>query len=103
MAAYTQGKRLAELRVGDIMSRPVQSCHPQDGLDKVATIMAGAQVRRLPVVDFDGCPVGVISLSNIALPASAAGKREGQAIVHRLLEAISKPRREPVGMASAAE
>jgi CBS domain-containing protein len=103
MAAYTQGKPLADLRVGDIMSYPVQTCHPQDSLDQVATIMANAQVRRLPVVDFNGCPLGIISLSDIALAASAAGKREGQAIVFRLLRAVSKPRRELVGIASAAE
>jgi CBS domain-containing protein len=103
MAAYTQGKPLADVRVGEIMSRPVHVCHPQDSLDEVATIMAGAQVRRVPVVDIDGCPLGVVSLSNIALAASAAGKREGQAIVFRLLQAISKPRREPVTLASAAE
>lgn len=103
MAAYTQGKLLADARVGDVMSRPVQTCQPQDSLDRVATIMAGAQVRRLPVVDTDGCPLGIISLSDIALAAGAAGRREGQAIVFSLLQAISKPRREPAGMASAAE
>lgn len=103
MAAYTQGKLLTSARVGDVMSRPVQTCQPQDSLDRVATIMAGAQVRRLPVVDTDGCPVGIISLSDIALAAGAAGKREGQAIVFRLLQAISKPRRELASVPRAAE
>ena len=103
MAVYTQGKVLADVRVGDVMSRPVQTCQPQDSLDRVATIMADAQVRRLPVVDVNGCPLGVISLSDVALAAGAAGKHEGQAIVFRLLQALSKPRREPLSVANAAE
>jgi predicted transcriptional regulator len=91
------------LNVGEVMSRPVHTCQPQDPLDRVAAAMAGAQIRRLAVVDVYGKPVGVISLSDIALGAAAISQREGQALAFRLLQAISRPRKEASVVANAAE
>jgi len=66
MAVYTRGRPLAELRVGDVMSPRVKTCSTNDALSDVKALMASAQVRRLPVVDTDGCLLGMLSLADLA-------------------------------------
>ena len=51
--------------VGDIMSRGVISVSPDDDVCEAARIMAGDQVRRLPVTQ-DGRVVGMLSLGDMA-------------------------------------
>ena len=66
MAAYTQGRRLSEIRVASAMSPRLFSCRCADSLEKAERIMADRQVRRLPVLDADGRLVGLLSLNDIA-------------------------------------
>lgn len=94
MAAYTKGTPLAAVPISEIMARPVHTCRPEDTLDRAASIMADAQIRRLPVVDEERRPLGIISVADLAFGAAALGQREGQAMVFRLLQAVSKPRRD---------
>ncbi len=74
MAAYTQGKTLAEIPVQSAMAHDVLSCSPDDPIALVEERMRNAQVRRLPVVDSTGRLVGMISLADIAREAGR-GKR----------------------------
>jgi CBS domain-containing protein len=94
MAVYTQGKRLSEIRAGEVMTRAVRSCHPGDSLEAVEGTMAAAQVRRLPVVDVSDHVVGVISLSDLARQVARAGRgaRAAQSDIGETLGAISRPR-----------
>ena len=92
MAAYTRGLPLSSIRVADVMSRHVHSCAPEDTLERAIGIMAEAEVRRLPVVGADGALRGIISLADIAHGAPLLGHHEAEAIVFRLLAALSKPR-----------
>jgi CBS domain-containing protein len=69
MAAYIQGKRLAEIRVGDVMAQHVHTCFQDDDLSIAQTRMRKHQVRRLPVTDSDGTLVGLLSLNDLALEA----------------------------------
>ena len=48
------------------MHRPVHSCRAEDGIEQAARIMREHRVRRLPVVDPDGKPVGMVSLDDLA-------------------------------------
>jgi len=66
MAAYTRGKRLPELTVGEVMSKSPKTCAPEDPLARAAATMTGAQVRRLPVVDASGQLLGMLSLADVA-------------------------------------
>jgi CBS domain-containing protein len=91
MAAYTKGLPLGSIRVADVMSRNVRSCTPTDTLERAIGIMAEAEVRRLPVVAEDGKLRGIVSLADIAHGAALLGHREAEAIVFRLLAALSKP------------
>jgi CBS domain-containing protein len=65
MGAYTQGKTLAELPVGNSMSREVVSCLPSDPVEHAIRVMADRKVRRMPVVDASGALRGIVSLNDV--------------------------------------
>lgn len=51
----------ADQKVHDFMSSDVQSVHMDDGLMAVAAVAIAQQKARIPVVDVDNRPVGIIS------------------------------------------
>lgn len=67
MAAYLQRQPLDCLPVMAAMSNHVITCRPEDTDDKVAEMMSKNQIRRVPVVDDDQHPVGIVSLNDLAL------------------------------------
>jgi CBS domain-containing protein len=53
--------------VGSVCTRPpVVTLTPDDTTDYAAELMRRHAVRRLPVVESGGCPVGVVSLGDLA-------------------------------------
>ena len=76
-----------ETRVGDVMTKDVRCCHPDDDMETVERIMATEQVRRVPVVDQQGCCVGMIAQADLALNSRAASDSD----VGRVVEQISEP------------
>ena len=95
MAAYTQGTALGAIPVCVAMSREVFSCHPDDPTIEVERLMQEKQVRRMPVVDPQGRPIGILSLNDLAREAArATARRTGGAGVDvlRTLAAIGEPR-----------
>ncbi|MGP4012386.1 CBS domain-containing protein [Streptomyces sp. 4N124] len=53
--------------VGSVCTRPpVVTLTPDDTTDRAAELMREHAVRRLPVVERGGCPVGVVSLGDLA-------------------------------------
>jgi CBS domain-containing protein len=96
MAAYTKGLPLSAIRVKDAMARHVHTCNPDDTLARAATLMAEAQVRRLPVIDAERRLIGIVSLADIARGASVLGQREAAELIFQLLRSISqRPHRAP--------
>jgi CBS domain-containing protein len=71
MAAYTQGRRLGDLRVADSMSQKAVTCRPEDDVAEAARKMCEHEIRRLPVVDRDRKVRGVLSLNDLILAADA--------------------------------
>jgi CBS domain-containing protein len=69
MAAYTTGRRLADLRVADCMSKQLVSCRAEDPVGTAAQTMQKHAVRRLPVLDKDGRLCGLLSLNDLAIKA----------------------------------
>ena len=65
MAAHEVGEALWMLRVDSHMHTPVYSCGPDDGIDAAMRLMREHRVRRLPVIDRDGRPIGLLSLDDI--------------------------------------
>lgn len=55
-----------QVLVRDVMSTRVLTGKPNWDLDKIAKVMGKHQIRRLPIAE-NGMPVGMVSLSDIAL------------------------------------
>jgi CBS-domain-containing membrane protein len=66
MAAYTQGRPLAEMAVASAMSHTVVACRVGDSVATAERLMREKRVRRLAVVGTNGRLAGVLSLSDIA-------------------------------------
>jgi CBS domain-containing protein len=66
MAARTQGRRLQSIKVDSAMSRTVYPCRPEDSLAAVEDVMKTRQLRRMPVVDAEGRPRGIVTLNDLA-------------------------------------
>lgn len=93
MAAYTQGRTLGEIPVALAMSRTVLSCRADDSLESAERVMSDNQVRRLPVLDKDDRPVGIVSFSDVVRYASTMAHGDGVDFeVIRGLAAIARPR-----------
>lgn len=90
MAAYTQGRPLMAIAINEVMARHVHACRPDDTLERAATVMAEARVRRLPVVDDEQRLVGIVSVADIARTAPVLGQREAAELVLHLTRAISQ-------------
>ena len=95
MAAYTHGQPLTALSVEKAMSKDVFMCGPQENVVQVEKAMADMQILRVPVVDVEGHPFGMVSLSDIAMGAIRPGASE-QGLAYegivRALAAIIGPR-----------
>ncbi len=96
MAAYTRGRTLEQIRVGDVMSTEVRACKPGEDLTAAEATMRRAQVHRLPVVDDANQLLGVISLADIAREAArqvgSKSPKVSAAEIGETLAAIRKPR-----------
>jgi CBS domain-containing protein len=65
MAAYFQGRPLHQILVTVAGSTSVHSVAPDAPVAAAYRIMKTHRVRRLPVIDFGGCLVGMLSLGDI--------------------------------------
>jgi CBS-domain-containing membrane protein len=85
MLWFVADAKLAETtKVGDLMTRNLVTCEPEDALGNCEELMQKHQVRRLPVTDKQGRCIGMVAQADIALHGSAAK-------VAKTLEQISKP------------
>ncbi|WP_405865876.1 CBS domain-containing protein [Streptomyces sp. NBC_00005] len=65
--ALAEGRDPAGTTVGSVCTPPpVATLTPDDTTDRAIELMRRHAVRRLPVVERGGCPVGVISLGDLA-------------------------------------
>lgn len=67
MAAFTQGGTLDSLLVNGAMAKHVVSAGPDATISDIERLMADHQVRRIPIVNPAGEPLGVITMNDIAL------------------------------------
>ncbi len=61
-----EGKDPSVVQIKDVMSATLFVCSEDDSLESVVAEMKRRQVRRLPVLDARGKPVGIITLSDLA-------------------------------------
>lgn len=90
--ALADGKS-ADAKVGDVITRDVCCCGADDDVREVEKIMADHQVRRVPIVDADGCCVGIVSQADLAR-AALNGARISEHEIAIVVENISAPHRQ---------
>jgi len=84
----------ASTRVRDLMTSSPCCAAADDDVRDVEKIMADRQVRRVPIVDADGCCVGIVSQADLAR-AALDGARVSEHEVAIVVEAISQPQHRP--------
>jgi CBS domain-containing protein len=65
IAMGTRNRLAGGLTVGEIATRDVFTCKPDDEIHEALDTMANRQVRRLPVVNDEGIPQGILSMDDI--------------------------------------
>ena len=60
------GRDARSLKVREVMSSMVFSCHEGDSVEAAFDEMSGRQVRRLPVLDEDDRLIGIVTLSDLS-------------------------------------
>jgi len=94
MAAYTQGQPLWNMLVSSAASHGIVTVRESESLDAVETLMQKHQIRRIPVVDAEGKPVGIVSMSDLARRAHTGHhKHNGLSAdtIVRTLAAVCQP------------
>lgn len=72
-------------QAGDIATRDVIFCYEDISVEEAARMMEEHQIRRLIACDYDGNPVGIISLGDLAV------KTRQDQLSGEALERISEP------------
>jgi len=90
MAAYTKGMPLVAIPVVSVMSHHVFSCSPADDVHEVERTMSQQQIRRMPVIDDHGHPIGIVSVNDLA--RAAAGGKVPSVEIAATLAAVTAPR-----------
>lgn len=65
IAMGTRNRLPGEVTVGEIATQNVVTCKPDDEIHEALHTMAEKQVRRLPVVNKEGVPQGILSMDDI--------------------------------------
>lgn len=81
-----------ETAVREVMSSNPSCCRPDDDVREVERVMSERQVRRVPIVDEEGCCVGIVAQADLA---RAEGRGVTDREVGQVVERVSERSREP--------
>jgi CBS domain-containing protein len=87
LRVVVNGDSPAAVRVSDVMSKTVFACKEDDTVETALAIMRERQIRRMPVLNNEGKPIGVVVLSDLAKAVS------GPEQVREAIREISEPHR----------
>jgi CBS domain-containing protein len=65
MRVVAEEQTPSDMRVGDVMTKDVICCSPEDDLDEVSAIMKTHRIRHVPVCAGDGRVLGMISIGDV--------------------------------------
>jgi CBS domain-containing protein len=65
--AVAEGRDPAHVDVEEICSADVQTLRPEDAVERAVQLMRDRHIRRVPVVDDEQHPVGIVSIGDLAL------------------------------------
>jgi len=94
MAALTRGTRLDDEFVETVMARQVVCVRQEHGIAEVEHLMKISQLRRFPVIDALGRPVGVVTVTDLARAETHHGEPGASAMsgIASALATIAEPR-----------
>lgn len=86
---------LCAIHVEEAMAKQVFTVKPDQDVDTAEKLMAEKQVRRLPVVDANDKPIGILSMNDIAREAARTGSKLKEGITRAIqtVAAICQPRK----------
>src|SRR4029078_5596232 len=109
MAALIRDSAPSAIPVSEAMSRTLRFCSPDDAVATAEDIMSTYQIRRIPILDKERRPVGMLSLADIV---RATAKKKGRTtrakkvapaeVAGTLLDLCATPRRAPARRAPPA-
>lgn len=89
IALGTRGLSSGNVTVGEVMSKHVFFCAPEDDVHLALGTMREGHVRRLPVIAKNGTLVGVISMDDVLLRAEAGSVvKAGEVSAQEVVEAF---------------
>ncbi len=91
MAAYAERVPLSELRVAAAASHELFAVAESADASEIEAVMRDRKVRRVPVIDRQGFPVGVVSLADLVREASQDVHAVGARGILSTLAAIGEP------------
>ena len=65
--AIAEGKDPKKVKLEEICSREITAVSPADPLAAAVRLMRNKAIRRLPVIEGDSTPVGILSIGDLAL------------------------------------
>lgn len=71
IALATRNKLASDVKVGDVATRSVFTCEPDDDVSTALATMKQHTIRRLPVVGFNGTVLGILSMNDLVLAAGS--------------------------------
>ena len=95
LRVVVDGRNPAEVKVREVMSATVYACAADDIVESVLSVMRERQVRRMPVYDENGRPVGIVTLGDLARAVDSPEQ------IKETLRDITEPHR--IRKAEAAE
>jgi CBS domain-containing protein len=106
VALGTRNKLPGEITVREVASQKLFSCKPGDEIRIAMATMAREQVRRLPVVNAEGKPEGILSMDDVLLHAGTKAPRKASELsseeVVNLLKQLYRPQLPEVARRAAA-
>lgn len=95
MCTWKKDCVLEAIRADEAMSPEVITVQPDQHVKVAEQMMAEHHLRRIPVVDGDGRPVGILSVADIAREAAESKPRldEGTAETMHVIAAILQPKK----------
>lgn len=98
LAAYMHRRPLHLIPLAKAMAKAVISVHAEDSVQSAEQLMRDNRLRRLPVIDDAGHPVGVISVDDLAQVAAREERVDCDREFLVTLAAVLAPRSQEAGL-----
>jgi len=99
MAMWSRDVAPSAISVSSAMSKNLYYCSPGDDVAAAEALMRSKQIRRLPILDQNRRPVGILSLADIARRTVRPGIRSAEILPEELAQVVADISRPPASEA----